>query len=227
MTLKIACLHAHESNIAYINRIRLPEGLSLSWVHYVDPGLLARRGSDASFTDEQAGTHVLEQLEWMAKAGADAILVTCTNYIALLDDARLAVKLPILKIDEPFFEEICRHAGRQALLFTNPATVEGTTSRLYDYAEGNGYARPQIETVVLPEAFDLIMRGQQEAYQDAVERELRRLVDTDPARPVLAAQLSMVDAAIRTEHARGIRVGHPMRPLEDAVAELILALDRQ
>ncbi|CAI6086359.1 hypothetical protein [Cohnella sp. JJ-181] len=220
--LTVACLHAHESNIAYIDRLRVPDGLS--WAHYVDPGLIARMGADESFTAGQAEAHVVRQLEWMANAGADAILITCTNYIALLEEERLAVKRPILKIDEPYFAEICRRAGPQALLFTNPATVEGTMSRLYAYAERGGYARPQIETVVLPEAFDLVMRGEKEAYHDAVQGELNRLLNADPARPVSVAQLSMVDAALRTERDRGAPIGHPLRPLEGAISELVRAL---
>lgn len=218
MGLKIACLHAHESNIAYIQGIRVPAGLS--WAHYVDPGLIARMGADASFTEERAREHVVLQLEWMARAGADAILITCTNYIALLDEERLAVKLPILKIDEPFFEEICRHAGPQSLLFTNPATVEGTMNRLYEYAERGKHGRPQIETIVLPEAFDLIMRGEKEAYLNVVQAELNRLLVAEPARPVAVAQLSMVDAAEQVEAARGIAIGHPLRPLAGAVEAL-------
>lgn len=199
----------------------------VSWAHYVDPGLIARMSADAAFAEECASDHVVRQLEWMAKAGADAILITCTNYIALLDEARLTVKLPILKIDEPFFEELCGRAVRQSLLFTNPATVEGTMSRLYDYAARRGYARPQIEPVVLPEAFELVMRGDKSAYEEVVQEALSRLLETEPARPVSAAQLSMVDAAIRTEQARGVPVGHPLRPLAAAVAELVQAFDER
>ncbi|MFD2329196.1 aspartate/glutamate racemase family protein [Cohnella sp. GCM10020058] len=218
MALKIACLHAHESNIAYIQGMRVPVGMS--WTHYVDPGLIARIGADASFTEQRAREHVANQLDWMARADADAILITCTNYIALLDESQKTVNLPILKIDAPFFEEICRRAGPQALLFTNPATVEGTMRRLYDYTERRKLSRPEIETVVLPGAFDLIMRGEKEAYLQVVQAELSRLLDAEPARSVSVAQLSMVDAAAQAEAAYGVTIGHPLRPLAGAVAAL-------
>ncbi|MDG0809299.1 aspartate/glutamate racemase family protein [Cohnella rhizosphaerae] len=218
MGLKIACLHAHESNIAYIARIRLPA--EMSWAHYVDPGLIARMSADAAFTEDRARDHVVRQLEWMAMAGADAILITCTNYIALLDEARPTVRLPILKIDEPFFEELYGREGAQALLFTNPATVEGTMARLYAHAEREKRARPQIEAVVLSEAFDLVMRGEKEAYLNAVQGELDSLLDADPERFVAVAQLSMVDAAERAEAARGVRIGQPLRRLAEAVHAL-------
>lgn len=221
MRLNIACLHAHESNIGYIGGLRVPEGVT--WTHYVDPGLIARRAADASFNEEQAKAHVARQLDWMAAAGADAILITCTNYIALLEEERLKVKLPMLKIDEPFFAELCRHTEPQTVLFTNPATVEGTLRRLYEYAERGQLARPQLETAVLPEAFELVMRGDKEASGALVRRELDRRLDVDPARPVSVAQLSMVDAARLTASARGVTIGHPLRPLEKAVQALARA----
>ncbi|MEK0315523.1 aspartate/glutamate racemase family protein [Cohnella sp. 56] len=221
MSLNIACLHAHESNIGYIGGLNVPEGVT--WTHYVDPGLIARMAADASFIDEQAKAHVAWQLDWMASAGADAILITCTNYIALLEEERLRIKLPILKIDEPFFAEISRCAGPQMLLFTNPATVEGTSGRLRAYAASQGYAQPQIETAVLPEAFELVMRGDKEASVKLVRQALDRLLDADPARPVSVAQLSMVDAARLTGSARGVTIGHPLRPLEKAVQALARA----
>lgn len=221
MKLKIACLHAHESNVAYIGGLRVSEGVS--WTHYVDPGLIARMAADASFAEEQAKTHVARQLDWMAAAGADAILITCTNYIALLEEEQLKIKLPVLKIDEPFFAEICRHEGPQTLLFTNPATVEGTIKRLRAYAASRAYAQPLIETAVLPEAFELVMRGEREASVELVRQELDRRLDADPARPISVAQLSMVDAARLTESARGMTIGHPLRPLAGAVQALARA----
>lgn len=97
-------------------------------------------------------------------------------------------------------------------------------SRLYDYAALGKRNRPQIETIVLPEAFDLIMRGEKEAYHDIVQRELNRLLDADPERPVSVAQLSMVDAAAAVEFERGADIGHPLRPLEGAVVALVREL---
>ena len=82
------------------------------------------------------------QLEWMAASGLDAILITCTNYIAMLPDEPLDLPLPVIKIDEPFFAYLCQQESPHLLLFTNPATVEGTMRRFADYAKRSVDANP-------------------------------------------------------------------------------------
>lgn len=218
MPLKLACLHAHESNIGYIQGIA-PRGFVLE--HYVDPGLLARIGRDPGFARDGAGDRVLEQLEWMAAAGADVILITCTNYIALLDDSRLPAGLPaVLKIDEPFFEEVCRIRQPQLLLFSNPATVEGTMARLQAYAEASSCTTPDVRAEVVPELFSLIMAGRKKDYEDAVTAHLIRKAESDPRLALSVAQLSMAGAAERAGLETGRQIGDPLRPLARALVML-------
>ncbi|MGH2559040.1 MAG: hypothetical protein ACRDJH_08245, partial [Thermomicrobiales bacterium] len=97
----LGCLHAHHSNIAYIDQILAP--CEVSTVHFVDPGLMRRITNDSGFAGKQALTRVRQQLEWMASCDVNAILLTCTNYIAELGEQPIALDLPIVKIDEPFF----------------------------------------------------------------------------------------------------------------------------
>ena len=104
---KIGCLHAHYSNIDYIETALSAYDIELS--HFVDPGLMQRVGTDESFTVVDAEKKVKDQVEWIAQTGVDAILITCTNYIALLKEETLNV--PIIKIDEPYFEAICKIDG--------------------------------------------------------------------------------------------------------------------
>ena len=60
---------------------------------------------------------VKEQIEWMISCDVDAILITCTNYIALLEDETLFdPSIPIIKIDEPYFESICKQQPQFILL---------------------------------------------------------------------------------------------------------------
>ena len=66
--------------------------------------------------------------------------------------------MPIIKIDEPYFDYICNIQQLQTILFTNPATVEGTVERLKHYAD-NHQKSINIEVIVIKNTFDLIMRG--------------------------------------------------------------------
>ena len=124
---RLGCLHMHHSNIPYIDGIVAPDRVEL--LHFVDPGLMRRIGSDPNFSTDQAEQQVRRQLAWMADCGLDAILITCTNYIAMLPDEPLDMVIPLIKIDEPFFADLLRQPSPHLLLFTNPATVEGTMRR--------------------------------------------------------------------------------------------------
>lgn len=215
MTKTIGCLHAHHSNIGYIERA-LGGGL-YALEHFVDPGFIRRMGADAEFGEAQARDRVGEQLRWIARANVDAILVTCTNYIALLgetDEASLPV--PVVKLDEPFFADVCETAGPQTVLFTNPATVDGTMGRLRAYAEARN-RDVRAEPRVVPGAFELVMRGENERYAAEVGRALRELLASPDAGRVSVAQLSMVAAAEAVERELGARVGNPLKPLAEAV----------
>ncbi|ASS67360.1 MULTISPECIES: hypothetical protein [unclassified Paenibacillus] len=215
MARKLACLHAHESNIGIIQEIA-PGGFVLE--HYVDPGLIAMIGNDPGFASAGGGDRVLKQLEWMAAAGADAILITCTHYIALLDESRLAAGMPaIVKIDEPFIQELCRSGQPQLLLFSNPATVEGTMARLHAYAGASRGETPAVRAEVIPDLFPLIMAGRKEEYEDAVTAHLLRTAASEPGLVLSVAQLSMAGAAERAGRETGRRIGHPLRPLARAL----------
>src|SRR5215218_4423795 len=162
---RLGCLHMHHSNIPYIDGIVAPDRVEL--LHFVDPGLMRRIGSDPNFSTDQAEQQVRQQLDWMAGCGLDAILITCTNYIAMLPDEPLDLAIPVIKIDEPFFADLLRQPSPHLLLFTNPATVEGTMRRFHSFA---GLAGPQahVETDVMPGTFELVMAGKTEDYATAV-----------------------------------------------------------
>ncbi|RTE02991.1 hypothetical protein [Paenibacillus whitsoniae] len=217
MKTTIACLHAHHSNIAYIEQAAASADVEL--VHYVDPGLMRQIGSDPSFGEEQAKVKVAEQIRWMLQMNPNKLLITCTNYIALLDEKRLDTQVPILKIDEPFFEEILAHNGQQLLLFTNPATVEGTMARLHRYAAQQGVAVGGVESAVIANTFELIMQGKQAAYTREVADYIVRLQANNPDLKLSVAQLSMVEAAEHARRQSGAAIGNPLTPLTKYLVE--------
>lgn len=97
---KLGCLHAHHSNIEYIEQAFQSEE-DLELLHFVDPGVLQHvsKGSDG------VAYKVKEQIEWIISCDVDAMLITCTNYIALLEnEAVFNASIPIIKIDEPFLK---------------------------------------------------------------------------------------------------------------------------
>lgn len=210
MKKRIGCLHAHYSNIDYIEIALSAYDVELS--HFVDPGLMARVMSDAAFTESDAKRKVKDQIEWIVQTGVDAVLITCTNYIALLGE--LSINVPIIKIDEPYFEAICGIHQPQAIVFTNPDTVSGTMDRLLQYAKFQQKTL-DIEVQVIENTFELIMSGKKDEYQKEVVHFLKKYQQ----RAVSVAQLSMVGAAQQVEREISQTIINPLNTLVTAMVK--------
>ena len=190
--INIACLHAHYSNISYIERAFRCHSVQLQ--HYVDPGVMWHVQHHQI---KEAKIQVENQLQWIAATKPDVLVVTCTNYIALMN---ASVSVPIIEIDIPFFKLLEQQKQPLTLFFTNPQTVEGTLKRLYTYVTR------EVNVVVIPRAFDLLMVGDKVAHDKIVKTALQ-----DAPKNAAVAQLSMVDVAEK------IGLLHPLMPLVEAI----------
>ncbi|WP_391571048.1 hypothetical protein [Cohnella sp.] len=214
----IGCLHAHHSNIGHIDRTLA--GLGAELLHYVDPGLVRRVSREPSFRQEDGRRRVQDQVDWIGQSGADAILVTCTQYMAELRDNPASLSVPVVGIDEPFFESVCGFEGPQLLLFTNRATVGGTMERLQAHAFAIG-RQPNVEVRVLDGLFELVMRGEQERHDLELFQRIREQATSDPGRRLAVAQLSMTAAADRAGSELGIPIGHALESLTSRMKETL------
>lgn len=214
---RLGCLHAHYSNIDYIEQALAP--FDIECVHFVDPALMHRVTSDPNFKESDAQQKVKEQLEWIAQSNVDVILITCTNYVALLQGDHLSMAVPIIGIDEPYFDTICHIQQPQKILFTNPATVEGTMERLYRHS--NRFQKSlDVEAVVIGDTFDLIMQGLKEEYDQEIGKFLTQIIQ-DEMIAISVAQLSMVDAARQVEYKTSKTIMNPLTPLVNSIVRLI------
>ncbi|MFB0842123.1 hypothetical protein [Paenibacillus oleatilyticus] len=220
---RLGCLHAHHSNIRY-----LEEGLdreAFSCLHFVDPGAIhwLTRAAASEGEARQVQAKLRGQLEWTAGCGVDAIVITCTNYIAALSPLREALEatggVPVIAIDEPWFDELLKLGDEAVVAFTNPATVEGTMERLYARARLQGRTFKAQTAVSGPGCFELLLQGEEAAYAEQAEAFLLGLIQRASA-PVAAAQLSMTDAAARVEASSGARVLSPMQALRSRLEGL-------
>jgi hypothetical protein len=210
---RIGCLHAHYSNIEYIDIMLSTYNVELN--HFVDPGLMYRVMNDPNFTDSNAQKKVKEQVEWVLQSGVDAVLITCTNYIALLGE--LPTNVPIIKMDEPYFEALCEMDQQQLMVFTNPDTVSGTMKRMQQYAKIKQKAL-NIEAQVIENTFELIMSGKKHEYQKSVVDFLKNQQE----RVVSVAQLSMVGAAQQVESETPQKI---INPLDVLVTSMVKQLN--
>ena len=213
MGKRLGCLHAHYSNIEYIENALSTYDIEL--IHFVDPALMYRVTSDGNFQESDAQNKVKEQIEWIAQCNVDAILITCTNYIAILQEDQLSISVPIIKIDEPYFDYICKIQQPQTILFTNPATVEGTLERLNHFAN-NHQKSLDLEVIVIKNTFDLIMRGLKEEYNQEISKFLNQIIK-DEKKIISVAQLSMVDASQQVEYKTAKTIINPLNTLISSI----------
>jgi aspartate/glutamate racemase len=206
---RLGCLHAHYSNIKYIENSL--SSFDIELIHFVDPALMYRITSDENFQVSDAQNKVKEQIEWIAQCNVDAILITCTNYIAILQEDQLSISVPIIKIDEPYFEYICNIQQPQKILFTNPATVKGTMERLNHYVN-NHQKSLDLEVIVIKNTFDLIMQGLKEEYNQEISKFLNQII-REEKKVISVAQLSMVDASQQVEYETSKPIINPLNPL--------------
>ncbi|PEI69783.1 hypothetical protein [Bacillus toyonensis] len=206
---RLGCLHAHYSNIEYIENALSPFNIEL--IHFVDPALMYRVTSNAKFQESDAQFKVKEQIEWIAQCNVDAILITCTNYIAILQEDQLSISVPIIKIDEPYFDYICNIQQPQTILFTNPATVEGTKKRLKHHAN-NHQKSLDLEFIVINSTFELLMQGLREKYNQEIAKFLNQIIK-DEKKVISVAQLSMVDASQQVEYKTSKSIINPLNTL--------------
>lgn len=209
MRKKLGCLHAHYSNIGYIENALSSYEIEL--VHFVDPGLMYCVSSDEKFLTSDAQEKVKEQIEWISRCHVDAILITCTNYIALLKEDELSLQVPIIKIDEPYFDYICNIKEPQTILFSNPATVEGTMARLNNYANIHQKSL-DIEVIVIENSFELIMQGLKDEYNQKIDKFLNQILK-EKNKVISVAQLSMVEASQQFEYKTSKTIINPLNTL--------------
>ncbi|PER19977.1 hypothetical protein CN485_26745 [Bacillus cereus] len=201
---KLACLHAHHSNIEYIDRVL--QSFEIEILHFVDP-ILSHR---LKIEREQAQNNLKDIIKYIGESDIDTLLITCTDYITLLDE-NFKIDIPILKIDEPFFKMICQVEESQTILFTNNRTVSGTMERLRLYAQQNNKSI-QVKVEVIEGIFDLIMQGRKEEHDAKLEQYLYEIMK-DRNEMLSVAQLSMVDAATRVENIIGRNIINPLHAL--------------
>jgi len=207
----IACFHAHHSNIRLIEQALTSYNIEL--VHYVDPGL-DRLKHDEHFNSALVREKVNQTLQWMSRCHADAILVTCTLFAAVLEQIQ-PLPIKVTGIDDSLLTMMLTHPKRYLLAFTNPATVQPTMARYRAYIDRHSAAKdkPELESVLLPGLFDMVMRGDQEGYLAALKNALQQLALERKDSCLVTAQLSMAPAAEQVSADADVTIYTPLSGL--------------
>ncbi|MBM4436463.1 MAG: arylsulfatase [Actinobacteria bacterium] len=134
---------------------------------------------------------ITELITYCERAGADAVLVTCSSYSPVTDLAASMVAIPVFKADEALVQAAVARGPRIGLLATVPTAPAPAVAQLEDEARRAG--KPVAISVRLcAGAYEALMAGDGARHDELVVQGVRAVA---PSVDVIAlAQYSMARA---------------------------------
>ncbi len=124
----------------------------------------------------------------LEEAGVDMILLACSTFNYAAELARPMINIPIMQIDRPMMELAVQQGKRVGLLATLSTTVPSSERLLRIVAAEQGLP-VEITTVLRPEAFEAIQKGDSRKHNDILLEEIDKL--SKKVDSIVLAQLSM------------------------------------
>ena len=158
-------------------------------VNLLEDSLSPDRARDAALT-EAMSERIIGLCRYARRAGADAVLYTCSAFGPAIEAAAREAPIPVLKPNEAIFEAALAYGARIGMLATFAPSV-GTMES--EFAEEAARRRPgaRLETVLVDRALDLLKGGDAAAHNALIAARA----------PELAAQDAIVLAHFSTSRA--------------------------
>jgi Asp/Glu/hydantoin racemase len=203
--VKVAVLHTSfvfvnvEMGVQHLLEELLPDA---ELIHLVDSDVLATVMREGSISPSSEARMVL-MAEAAEQAGADVIFSACSSLGPTLDAARLAVGVPIVKIDDAMAAHAARTCTRIGVLATVATTLGPTADLIGVHALEQG-RDVQVVRHLCEGAFEVLMGGDRDRHDAMVLQgalELAAQVEV-----VVLAQASMSRLRDALEEAAGVPV---------------------
>jgi aspartate/glutamate racemase len=127
-------------------------------------------------------------------AGAELVLLSCTAYSPVADDAQKQSDIPVLKIDELMVRDALARGKKIGLVATVPAGLNMQRQLIGQIAAEVG-SDIELDAVLKPEAFQALANGRRDEHDAIVLAEVERLAQSNDL--VMLAQASMGHLATR------------------------------
>jgi hypothetical protein len=167
--------------------------------------------------DEAMVERFVDLGRYARRAGADAILFTCSAFGEAIDRVRHDLDVPVLKPNEAMVEQAVREGAPVALLATFAPTLASMAPEFEREAERQRRAI-DVVPVHVAGALEALQRGDPERHDAIVLEEVNRVAGP---RTIALAQFSMARAADAISAATGRRV---LTTPDAAVQKLRLSL---
>lgn len=187
---RIAFLHTGAVVIAPVMELARTHLQGIATVNYLDDKIVADLGDDdlaASVPDRLA-----DLVDAARRAGADAVMLTCSSISHLAAPTAERVGIPVLRIDEAMADDAVATGARIAVLATLPTTLRPTLALIQERADLAGKS-PTIVSEVVDGAFAAVSSGDRDTHDRLVAAAIERLAPGVDV--VVLAQASMASAA--------------------------------
>jgi Asp/Glu/hydantoin racemase len=185
-------------------------------VNLLDDGLTIDRTKEGDELSEALIERFVDFGRYAQRIGADGILITCSAFGPAIDRMQEELALPILRPNEAMFREAIAAGDRIGMLATFAPSVATMEEEFRQFAAEAG-AAATLETIVVPEAIDLLRAGDAEAHNRLVAEMAPRFAGHDA---IMLAHFSTSRAA---DSVRGV-VDVPVLAAPEAAVTRMKAL---
>jgi aspartate/glutamate racemase len=136
-------------------------------VNLLDDGLTIDRAKEGPELSEELTERFVDFGRYAVRIGADGILVTCSAFGPAIDRMAAELPVPVLKPNEAMFRAAISAGGRIGMLATFAPAVPTMEEEFQQFVAETG-ARSTLETIVVPDAIDLLRKGDAETHNRLV-----------------------------------------------------------
>ena len=178
MTPRIVLLHATPVAMDPIKAAMASLWPEAEAVNLLDDGLTIDRAKEGPELSEALIERFVDLGRYAQRIGADGILITCSAFGPAIDRMEQELPLPILRPNEAMFREAITAGDRIGMLATFAPSVATMEDEFRQFAAEAGSAAT-LETIVVPDAIDLLRGGDADAHNLLVAETAPRFAEHD------------------------------------------------
>jgi aspartate/glutamate racemase len=147
-------------------------------VNLLDDGLTIDRAKEGPALSEELIERFVDFGRYAQRIGADGILLTCSAFGPAIDRMEEELPLPVLRPNEAMFREAIAAGDRIGMLATFAPAVATMEDEFRQFAAEAG-SDATLETIVVPDAIDLLRQGDAESHNRLVAAMAPRFAEHD------------------------------------------------
>ncbi|MBT2730365.1 Asp/Glu/hydantoin racemase [Bacillus sp. ISL-75] len=187
---RIGLIHATMNSVQPILEAFKNHAPQVTVVNFMDESLIFEL-NETGFVTKNMARRLLNLVEKAVMCGVDGILLTCSSFTPVVAEISHLFDVPMLSADLSMLEKAVDMGTRIGVI----ATIEAagpTTATILEKISLERQKDVTIKTVVIPEAFKALQKGDRTKHDELIHREVLELtMDCDV---ILFSQFSMARA---------------------------------